>query len=432
MEENMRVIVVGGGLAGLACAYHLGRKGHSVQLLEARDRLGGRVVTWYDASGDPIAEGGAEFIDTHHRRVQRYARWLGLELRELPLGEQFHDELPGCELFWSSLEELSSRLRERKRPWLVPDELKELDRVSMLDWAERCSLSHRVQREIRLWATGMELAPPERVSVLGVLAELRQRSPHTRSAAYTLAGGLSRLVEALAAKARDAGVEIHLGRAVRRLEQTSESVRVHTDAGRMEAERSVLTVPTPLLDELTFHPEVPSAKRRAWGSATYGRLVKTLLRFSDRFWRTPDALLEVYGEVIHSIWEPDQASRMPTLVVWQSGEQAERWSKLDEPSRLEATLAALEAKLPGAQSHFLAGRSFDWSSDPYARGGYSHYGLGYLTEHAPVLPEPHRRIHFAGEHTSPHAGYMEGALESAHRAVIELVKSSGDRAVGSL
>ncbi len=418
----MKVVILGAGLAGLTAAYHLARRGVKVTVLEARDRLGGRVLTVFDSHGKVIGEGGAEFIDTHHRRLLRYLRYFGLTLRRLPLEDQLSEELPDSRIFWESLRTIAHQLTEHKKPWKVPADLTNLDGFSMRDWCLKCALSEAVVRDIELWSSGMELVPPDEVSVLGVLAELSLQTAQTRTSAYSVEEGLSVLVERLAEEGRSFGASILTERIVTGLEISDHQVLVRTRTRTFEAHRVISTLPTPVIRNLPIEPEVSVEKRKAWNAATYGSLTKVIMLFRERFWGGEDPFLQVFGDSIHSVWEPNRDSPHPTLILWLSGRPPSELITGIPEERIRAALAALEKKVPGATAHFVTGWSLNWTNDPFSQGAYSYYSLGYLSTHAAHLPEPEGRLHFAGEHTSPHSGYMEGALESAHRVVLEILK----------
>ena len=174
-KEQQHVVVVGAGLAGLSCASHLARRGCKVTVLEARDRLGGRVFTLRDWQGDYHVEGGAEFIDSHHRHVIHYARHFGLALRKLTLWDRLPEESPGVKKFWDSLREISRRVRSPRKPWPFSPELAALDRVSLSQWCEHLQLDSHSTRELELWCWGTECADPATLSTLGLIVEQRQR-----------------------------------------------------------------------------------------------------------------------------------------------------------------------------------------------------------------------------------------------------------------
>lgn len=97
------------------------------------------------------------------------------------------------------------------------------------------------------------------------------------------------------------------------------------------------------------------------------------------------------------------------------------WSGWSEPARIEQCLQTLEKLYPGCRTELIKARSICWQHDPYVQAAYSYYGLGSVTKSARFLREPVGRLHFAGEHTSPFLGYMEGALESGRRAAAEVL-----------
>lgn len=426
-EMNAKpVLVIGAGLAGLSCAFYLAQRGREVVLLEARPRVGGRVITVRDWAGEMLAEGGAEFIDTHHRHVLRWARHFGLEvalLDQWPNLEKSADE----ERFWNSLNALSRQLPSAKKLWPFPPQLEALDQVSMVDWWDRLELDRATRQTLDTWCRGVEGVAPDRLSILSLIVEERQRHPQVVRAGLTLKQGMDALPHALSRACLKMGVRLHTSAAVNRVERRAGGVTVATSESVYEGRRAVICLPATVLSRLTFHPTLSQAKVEAIEQAGYGALTKTLLEFEQRFW--PGAgvgrLLQLWGDELNSVWESTRHPERAILVAWSTGATARRLSQMSHQQRLEWTVQALEKKMPGAQRHFVKGHSFDWTGDPYSRGGYSHSRLGYLTTRAQALSQAEGPLHFAGEHTSPFNGYMEGALESGLRAAREILTGDG-------
>ena len=181
----------------------------------------------------------------------------------------------------------------------------------------------------------------------------------------------------------------------------------------------MITLPAPLLRELPITPALSAAKQNALQAISYGQQMKTQLEFQNRFWGTDDPLVRIVGEPINAIWEPTPKRRSGILTLWLSDRRARKG--LSEEQRLKWAGQELSRLFPDSYEQPCRGRSISWGEEQFSKGSYSHFQLGFLTKHAEHLPRAEGRLHFAGEHTSPFCGYMEGALESGVRAALEVL-----------
>jgi len=434
--KGQRVIVIGGGLAGLVAARELIGRGADVQLLEARNRLGGRVwtVTDKDFSDTPLELGG-EFIDGDQEAIRELCRELKLTLVPV-LKEGFGLALDangrvqvfnGMRPIWSDFKAALNQEAEA---------LKAVDG----DWhstAAQAIARHSLQsllqargasREVIAMAQalrGFFLADPDQLSALiGVELSMRPKDPGHVNVSR-IKGGNDRLVQALA---KQKGLKVTMTAPVTRVEQDDREVRlVFADGSKrgavLKGDYAVLAVPVPIARALEFDPAPPSGLRRAWQALNAGPATKAFVRFDKGWWRKPGRP-RAFGSNLATgaVWEVSGVGPACLTLLCGGHASQEVRALLEEggPQRVVRRLSWL-----GDVEEARDFRSISWELDPYARGGYAVFGTDFKPEWASELSRAFGRVAMAGEHTSGNwQGYMNGAVESGRRAArdIEIMK----------
>jgi len=432
--ERPRVLVVGAGLAGLAAAYELGRTGHEVTVLEARDRVGGRVHTWRFPDG-ASAEAGGEFIDTGHVRMRAYARRFGLRLEDLRDGEgsgaayvqgvrrpeaalwsaqvergvaRFQRALDGLSEDVDPADPRSRALDARS----VASLLDELD----LDPAARAVVEHDVVRDDYTVEAG-------ELSLLYLAAGnmLDAEEPESGVEAFRIAGGNDRLPRAFA----DAiAGDVRLSTPVERIEATGRGVTVSAGARTFRADHCVLAAPLPALRAVELRPAPPASLAAAIAGLQYGVGTKTALRYRGSPWRAAGLNGDLFTDLpLSTAWEasPD------VLLAYTVGAPGRVFSAMGDDERMAQTAAELDRVYPGSREALLSTRTVAWGREPYTGGTYVAYAPGQVRRFWDVLhgqPLGARRIVLAGEHTDTYTGYMEGAVRSGRRAAALVARAT--------
>jgi monoamine oxidase len=425
-----KVIVVGAGFAGLACAHELISAGCDVTILEARGRVGGRVRSLPTFLPGKVVEAGGEFFGLNHPTAQAYAAKLELELIEAPeydtaeparviLDDRLltKDELKSVERdadhAYSELTELA-RPVVGDRPWETPDAQK-LDGMSTAEWLSGVDIGDLAKQLIAIQLTldnGVEI---QAQSLLGNLAQIRGGGLErywTDTETHRCLGGNQQLALKLAE--RIGAARIHLGIPAARI-AVNDAVAVITDAAgaSYEADDVVLTVPPSTWNKIEFRPELPAALLPQMGVA-----IKFLSRVSSRFWEEkglPPSGLSDSGA--GSLWlgTEGQSPENPreVLVGFVGGQRAIDWAKLPAIERKRRYAEEVEALLPGFSQSLEEVTFVDWQKKAWTAGGYSFPAPGQIVSQGPTLHGGLGRLHFAGEHTCyQFVGYMEGALKS--------------------
>jgi monoamine oxidase len=438
--SGVSVLVAGAGLAGLTAAFDLVAMGAAVTVVEARDRVGGRVWTIREGFSDrQHAEAGGDMIDEGQTEIRELATSLGLTLTRI-LREGFGYVRPdksgqpkivarslqrGWQRLAAELAALVRHYRLAEQRWDSPIAA-DLARRSVSQWLDE----QRADEELRATATGLRgffLADPEELSLLALVDQFAVSDQPGPGHLYRIDGGNDRLPAALAAKLGDRlklGAELVAvsvrGRAVH------SSIRHGRNVATLMSDYVVFALPATTLRRVPIVPALPPHQHQAISTLRYGRGTKTLLQFDRRFWRAPGRP-RAFGSPLPygALWEgnEEQSGRPGILTLLAGGGASDATQLTIEREGIERFASGLEwLGSDGAQ--LTASRQVVWQSDPFARGGYAFFDPSFDPSLREWLARPAGRLFFAGEHTSMRwQGYMNGAVESGRRAALEIAAS---------
>ena len=321
--HDVRVVVAGGGLAGLSAAFELSRRGARVHVVEARSRLGGRVRTDRDADG-VHAEAGGEFIDQPHDAIRGLAARLrlplvgvlragfGLALRHGRRTTIHRSPAAPWRALTRRLRPIVDAYRDAGGTWdsaaAVAIARQTVDGLVPAGAGSPGAAVRAFVEALR----GFYLAEPDALSALVLVNQMLGGEPPGRTRAYRVRGGNDRLIAALARRIERRG-RLDLGAAVRAIVQDGRGVRVAiagADGRRHQiaADYAVVTLPPPLVRACAFDPPLPARQRAALGALTMGAATKVSLRFDRPWWRR-NGRPRAFG------------SNLPFGAVWESGEE---------------------------------------------------------------------------------------------------------------
>jgi monoamine oxidase len=439
------VVIVGAGMAGLACALELRDAGADVALLEASSRPGGRVRTMTFPDGRWV-EAGGEWVDTSHDHVHSLLRRYGLRAigdgapwwsREAGWIEDERGLHPAVDA-WAAddavvgdlarydelLDAVAAGIADPSDPVAHPDAAA-VDASSVADLFDRAALGERARflldREMAFEYT----CRPDEASVLfiaqqrSVMLADEARGDEVRS--QRVEGGLSRLAEAIA---DDLGEILRLDHPLTRLDQDDHGVRATTPSGIVEARHAVLACPPGPLRDVEFKPAFDGAFARGIAELDLGAVVKTFVRSASRppfVWAvTPRGLQRLYDAT------EDQPGGSAVLDSYVGGDGAKEMVRRApaEADRVAAVRADIAAMVPAIAPGLGDGLSQAWSQEPFIGGSFSVWRPGQVTAFWRALREPQGRVRLAGEHVATVCGYVEGAVESGRRVAGDIASMS--------
>ncbi|MGE0481530.1 MAG: flavin monoamine oxidase family protein [Phycisphaerae bacterium] len=434
-----RVVVVGAGFAGLACAYELKSAGYDVTVVEASPRVGGRVLTFGDFVPNKIVEGGAELIGSNHLTWVAYAEKFKLEFLDVTEDEELNYPIvisgkrlgdDDANALWEEMSAALSRMNKdaepvnADEPWQSPNAA-ELDKKSVADWISALDAPANCKAGVTAQLAGDNGVATAKQSYLGLLSAVKGGGLEkywTDTEVYRCKGGNEQLAKKLADEfGRD---RINLKLPVTEIKSSDRGVVVKCSDGRtIEADEVVLAVPPSTWGKIKFSPELPAALKPQMGVN-----VKYLTSLKKRYWAgsgvAPTALLD--GD-ISWVWEStdnQEGDEHAGLTCFSGGPGAEACRSRDAKARREWYEGELEKLYPGFKENFVDSRFMDWPGMQWTQAGYSFPAPGQVTTVGPLLRKGHGRVHFAGEHTCyQFVGYMEGALHSGVAVAKRLAKA---------
>ncbi len=357
-QPLQNIIIVGAGISGLVAAYELARAGHTVKVLEARNRIGGRILTLRgDFSNGHFVEAGAARIPPYHDTALAYIEHFGLDIIPFYPNEGLYITVKDGQRTLSSAEDLG----------------KGMPQARILDWKK-------------------------------------------------IDKGSDKLPEAFA-KALEG--KIRLGDAVNRIEQTSKGVRVFCQSGfQYDGDRLLCTVPLTVLGRISFNPPLSPEKKIAFsGGYDYRPSIRMFVEFPERFWKRENLNgWGIFRDRPEELWQPtwNRPGKTGILHSYLKGETALAMHALNQKQRLPQLLRQWKEILPDVSNYQVNAISHSWIDDPWSMGGWAYPTKEQEKNLFNELSRREGRIHFAGEHTSPTRGWIQGALNSGIIAAKEI------------
>lgn len=426
-----RILIVGAGFAGLSCGFQLRNAGAKVTIVEARSRVGGRVLSLSNFVEGRVVEGGAELIGANHHTWMAYAEHFGLEFRDVSDPED--EKAPiilngrryqGQELaaLWDQIEQALYHLNEDARkvvleaPWETPGADK-LDNTSLAAAFSSWELDDAARHGALTLLANDNAGWPDRASYLATIAAVAgggYENFWTESEVYRCIGGNQQLAHKLAEAIGPEHIHLHSPVSRIRLKESGVTVQL-MDERILEADAVVLTVPPNAWKHIDIEPALDASYRPFGGPA-----IKYLSKVSRPFWLAhdlePNALTDTpVGET----WDGTDAQRSSDqepacLTVFSGGQAALDCLEFPAGSRKEKFVDYLEEIYPGYAQHVEANMFMTWPLERWTECGYTSPAVGEVTSIYPKLDRGvEGKLFFAGEYTSLlFTGFMEGGLHS--------------------
>ncbi|MEO6964753.1 MAG: NAD(P)/FAD-dependent oxidoreductase [Acidobacteriaceae bacterium] len=434
-ERNSDVLVLGAGIAGLTAARQLAQSGLRVRVIEARDRVGGRIFT--HRIGTEVVELGAEFIHGKPPLLWELLQEAGLEA----------EELKGMHFCWqqNQLSECDGDF-ERDFEWLEALKRWDQEDCSFAEYMDRAHVPQQIRAHLIGYVEGFNAADHR---VIGVAALARQQAAEDATEGdrlFHVRGGYSRVPEFQAYKLLEAGGIIDRNTRAEAIQWNRGAVEIECVRGgerhSFRATAAVIALPLGVLQNhlVRFSPE-PHPIFDAMSKIRVGHAHRLVLLFRRRFWADPQcsgyeagldrlSFLHVL-EAAFPAWWTQHPSNVPSLTAWAGGPHADMLaaqSQQELETEAIGTLAtifrmdadALRAELLHAQSH-------DWQQDSSSLGSYSYLPVGSLSVPESMWLPVERTLFFCGEHTDTTGnwGTVHGAMESGQRAAHQILDLQG-------
>jgi monoamine oxidase len=448
-EIDADVVIVGAGLSGMIAAKTVLAAGLTPVVLEADDRVGGRILTEEVIPGLAV-ELGAQWIGDTHERMFRLAAELGVEtypqfddgetsydlvgtgvLRESEFHSRFAGELAELERVLRRLDELAAEVPV-EAPWLAP-RAAEWDAVTAGAWYDAQGLSPVARTLVEICTVGILAVPTAEVSFLhllftiqtcGVTSELFAES---EGGAQTtrFVGGTSQIPHRLAALIAD---HIMLEVPVQLIEHSADGVSVHCRGGLVARGRRVIVAISPTLaGRIMYDPPLSGVRDQLTQRLPNGSAMKAFFVYDEPFWRADGFNGQLISDVGPARMSNDTCvpgDDHGVILMFLEGDQARTFGRLPEDERRAALTAELVRHYGGkaARPEFYV--DGEWSERQWTRGCYNaNHGPHVWTSYGSALSAPIGVIHWASTDTATYwSAYMEGAVDAGERAARAVIQ----------
>jgi monoamine oxidase len=442
-SSGKKVAILGAGISGLAAGLDLVHFGHEVTILEAQLRPGGRVYTLRAPFSDGLyAEAGAGRIPITHSLTLDYVKRFNLELdpffpqsgadvflwrgrrQVVPHGQDpdlthLNVNLTAEEgkagfggLAKKYLQPLQDRVRALPADaWPLPS-LAEMGEISLGDYLRQQGAS-----------TDAILYLSQGFQSDSLLDFIHDSVSHAVPMLWKIRGGNDRLPYAMADILRD---NIRYGAVVVRIAQTSTNVEVtYINAGAhhtLQADDVICTLPFTVLRGIEVHTQWSANKAFAIENVYLSPVTRAYAQTKSRFWEADGRNGFATVDQAMEIWSPtyNQPGKRGIVMSYTYEDLAREYSAMSEEAQVQRSFDLFEQIHPGMRENFEGATTWSWLNHPFSKGAFMVTKPGQFRTVVPYLATPEGRIHFAGEHTSPWPGWIQGALHSGVRAAREI------------
>jgi monoamine oxidase len=448
-HDKPDVIIIGAGASGISAATALASAGLSITLLEARDRIGGRICTLQDPKLHAPIELGAEFIHGRPAQVWDLLKVHHVQIREVDGDDWCVEEgrVSPCN-FFSEVDQILQKMRKHKSG---DESFTDFLKHSSSRLPDAPSL-RRAKQWARGYVSGFNAADPALVSVKWLLQGMHAEEQIEGDRAFRAEHGYADLIEIFQQQLQDSRISLQKNTIVENIQWRPGQVDITAGGGNggatFSAPRVLITVPLGVLQAqdddkgaIQFTPELPRKKLDAIQNIEMGKAIRVTLRFRDRFWndlphphgndsKSMDGMSFLFS---HDDWFPTWWTtapvKLPLLTGWAPFHCASRLSGQSESFVIQHSVATLH-RLFGVSIQELEGLLehayfHDWQTDPFSRGAYSYGKAGGVQAPQALALPVDNTLFFAGEATDANGlnGTVHGAIASGRRAAIEIANS---------
>jgi monoamine oxidase len=441
----MSVIIIGAGIAGLTAAFELSSAGVETIVLEARDRIGGRINTIYDERINSPIELGAEFVHGNPPEVFQLAKISQIDIVETAgnswyLNEQgilapAGDEPPGNDdVLW----DIADVYISSGKPDISFDEF--------LHFAATAEISDREKEWAKRFVSGFHAGEPKKAGIFGLVKTQNAEDAINGMTSHRIPKGYSQLPEFLHVESEKKGAKYFFENIVTSVRWGGDPVGVSarsTDGEEFfyEASAVIVTLPAGVLKAapenqafVSFSPDI-NEKRDVLNKVEMGDARRVVLAFKEKWWINALKKIDpnkadlgfLFGQDVPvSVWWSSEPLDAPFLTGWIGGPKAIEMEKLEDEQFIDIAVTSLSRIFDigesALESQLVSGFTHDWRNDPFSLGAYTYMGVNGADAPRELARSLSRRLYFAGEATSDgHWGTVHGAIESGLRAAREIL-----------
>uniref|UniRef100_A0A8C2UQK3 Amine oxidase n=2 Tax=Chinchilla lanigera TaxID=34839 RepID=A0A8C2UQK3_CHILA len=449
------VVVIGGGISGLAAAKLLSEHELSVLVLEARNRVGGRTYTVRNEHVNWVDVGGA-YVGPTQNRILRLSKELGLETYKVNVNERLVQYVKGKTYpfrgafppvwnplayldynnLWRTMDDMGKEI-PADAPWEAPH-AREWDKMTMKDLIDKICWTKTAKQFATLFVNINVTSEPHEVSALWFLWYVKQCGGTTRIFSVSnggqerkFKGGSGQVSERIMGLLGD---RVKLNCPVTYVDQSGDNIIIETlSHEHYECRYVISAIPPTLTAKIHFKPELPPERTQLIQRLPMGSVIKCMMYYREAFWKKKDycgcmIIEDEEAPIAITLDDTKPDGSVPAIMGFILARKADRLAKLHKEIR-KKKICELYAKVLGSQEalepvHY---EEKNWCEEQYSGGCYTAYfPPGIMTQYGRVIRQPVGRIYFAGTETATQwSGYMEGAVEAGERAAREVLNALG-------
>jgi len=436
MNET-EIIIIGAGAAGLLCARELARAGNKVTVLEARNRIGGRIHTIVDDRFSLPVELGAEFIHGDLPLTTGLLKAAGIVYYEIKgdIWKYEHGVIKEQDDF---IEDADLVIKQLKK---LPTDISIADFLNLYFYEEKYA---KLRKTFKNYVEGYDAADTKLASAFSLLQELLGEDNNQ----YRIKGGYIKLVDHLIRECTDAGCIIKLERVVKEIRWQRGHVEVMDQKGMCgAAKKAVITLPLGVLKapegsigKITFFPALQEVEKSIC-TLGYGAVIKIILQFDEVIWQDVKNIKQknakpepsfLFSDAAIPTWWTQLPEKNGMITGWLAGPKAESVQTEADDKILDIALESLAAifniSFKILQSKLIGFHLYNWSKDEFSRGAYSYETVESKNAKSIITKGVEDTLYFAGEayHEGPERGTVEAALVSGKKVAESILQSDMD------